>query len=153
MRKRTVRRKWVKLDDPLGFVIGRAARMPQNEIDEQTIPLAAACTRMAQGTWDADDWMNIREAANRVHVLMGIHSIQQGTFLVEVGLALSAIGDRLAESGTKALRAEEIKVIRWVEESYAEVLSQTTRGNFADACEKVTQAMRAAYANSQKVAA
>jgi hypothetical protein len=149
LRKRTVRRQW-ELVNPVEHAIGRAARMPQHEIDEQTIPLSAACTRMAQGTWDANDWLNVREAANRVHVLMSIHSIPPGTFLTEVGLVLSAIGDRLGDKGTKALRAEEIKVIRWVEESYAEVLATTTRGNFATACHKVTEAMRAAYANSQK---
>lgn len=134
MKKRTVRRRWPLLD-PVGLAIGRAAKLTQAEIDAQSLPLLVAVDRLATGRWDGTDWAAVREAANRVEILTRLHRVSDSAFLLEVGMVVDSAIERLRTSGTKALRPAEVSTLRWLHESYANVLAETTRGLFADACD------------------
>lgn len=133
MRKRTVRRRWA-LVNPIQAAIGRAARLPRAELEAQSIPLKSAIDRLVTGRWEPFDWQAIRDAANRVEILLRLNRIDEPAFLLEVGLVVDAAIERLQVNGTKALRPAETEVLWWLYESYVNVLGETTRGQFADAC-------------------
>lgn len=133
MRKRTVRRQWA-LRNPLEIAIGRAARLPQHEVDIQCVPLKEAIDRLVTGRWERADWGAVRDAANRIEILMRMNKVDDPTFLLEVGTVINCAMQRFDAGGTKALRAGEAETLRWLHDSYMNVLGETTRGQFMDAC-------------------
>lgn len=126
-----------EIRNPLEVVKLRNARLTQAELDEQRLTLQPAVDRLCAGNWSHADWGAIRDAANRTEILMRYYRVADPTMLLEVGAVISAAIERHRTRGTKALYPREVEVLRWVAEGYLQVLTETTRGQFADACVEV----------------
>lgn len=152
MKKRTVRRQWA-LVNPIAHAMGRAARLPQTEIDAQVVPMKEAIDRLVMGRWENTDWGAVRDSANRVEILMRMAKVDNPEFLQEIGIVVQAANARFRANGTKALYAGEIESLRWLERSYAGVLAEVTRGQFMDACTIVEREVKQVIAIKRKAMA
>lgn len=123
--------------NPLEIVKSRIAKMSPDELAEQHDLLMPAVDRLCTGTWVEQDWGAVRDAANRTEILMRYHRVADNTMLLEVGGVIQAGMERFRTKGTKALYPREAEVLRWVAEGYLQVLTETTRGEFTDACQEV----------------
>lgn len=126
-----------EIRNPLEVVKLRNAHLPQAELDEQRDLLMPAIERLCTGNWVHRDWGAVRDAANRTEILMRYYRVADPTMLLEVGAVISAALERHRTRGTKALYPREVEVLRWVAEGYLQVLTETTRGRFSDACVEV----------------
>ena len=123
--------------NPLDIVKSRIAKMPPDELAEQHDLLMPAVHRLCTGTWVDRDWGAVRDAANRTEILMRYHRVADNTMLLEVGAVIQAAMERYRTKGTKAPYPREAEVLRWIAEGYLQVLTETTRGEYADACKEV----------------
>lgn len=126
-----------EIRNPLEIVKSRIAKLPQAELDEQRHTLMPAIERLCGGNWEHRDWGAVRDAANRTEILMRYYRVADHRLLTEVGVVIKDAMDRHQTRGTKALYPAEAEVLRWVAEGYLQVLTETTRGHFADACAEV----------------
>lgn len=123
--------------NPLDILRDRNPKLPPNELAEQRDYLQPAIDRLCAGNWTKTDWEALRDAANRTAMLMRHARVADPTMLLEVGAVIQAATDRHEARGTKALYPNEVATIRWVAEGYLQVLTEITRGQFADACAAV----------------
>lgn len=123
--------------NPLEIVQKRNGPLSAAELALQAATLWPAIERLCSGNWEHDDWGAVRDAANRTEILMRYYRVADPKMLIEVGIVIKDAIDRFRAKGTKALYPNEREVLHWVAEGYLQVLTETTRGHFADACAEV----------------
>lgn len=134
MKKRTRRTHWALLN-PLEHAQFQASKLSTAEWNEQLAPVITATEQLMQGNWHPHEvWNKLFYALNRIESMLKIkHRPDHGLINSAQEVFISAL-DREKTTGARALKAQELAVIREVGQVYGNLLQEISRGDFKRAC-------------------
>ena len=134
MRKHT-RRVVRPRVDPITAAIRQASLLTIDEWNTQVIPVQVALDQILAGNWDKlSVWDNLFMAANRIESMLKLRHMPDHGFLKQANLTFRAALAREEQTGAKALKHDEIAVLREVVSVYGDLLKEVTHRQFTDAC-------------------
>ena len=125
----------------LGAMMG-AACMSRDDTLVRSMALRDAVEKASKGAATRDDWRLIFDCINLVDQLARMRVLQGLDVLEALQETVMQVMDRQRDTGTKALRAQELAALRDFAADYATVLRSVTRQQYAQAQRAVEDRIR-----------
>lgn len=143
-RKRTNRRRWVKLD-PISHAIYQASLLTDAEWNTQILPVRVAVDQLAQGNWDTrQNWSPLFQALNRIEAMLSLKHMPDHGFITQAQEVFTVALGRMEATGATAFKSAELATMRDIVEVYGDLLKEITHRELQEACDN-------AIANEQRI--